>query len=345
MNDLVVVALSGGVDSAVAALTLLRAGHAVEALHMSNWDDDEDGYCGAAADWQDARAVADELRIVLHRVSFAAEYRERVFREFLDEYRAGRTPNPDVLCNREVKFGSCLDYVRRLGGAWLATGHYARLGRDGGRLRLLRARDRNKDQSYFLQQVPRAALAAALFPLGEWPKDEVREIARRAGLPVHDRADSTRICFIGDRPCTAFLGPTGRTAQPRDAGRRAAGTHAGLCSTRSASAGAWHGGGVRRAPRHPGTRGQGRAQRALSRQGHAIHAPPRSPPARSHGSRPSRRRGSPAACRYAIGRPMCRACSSGRRAAHASGRNGRSAPWRPASTPRSMRVRSASAGP
>jgi tRNA-specific 2-thiouridylase len=230
MSDLVVVALSGGVDSAVAALTLLRAGHAIEALHMSNWDDDEDGYCSAAADWQDARAVADELGIVLHRVSFAAEYRERVFREFLDEYAAGRTPNPDVLCNREVKFGSCLDYVRRLGGAWLATGHYARLGRDGGRLRLLRARDRNKDQSYFLQQVPCAALASSLFPLGEWPKDEVRAIARRAGLPVHDRADSTGICFIGERPFRAFLGrylPARPGPIETPDGERL-GTHAGL---------------------------------------------------------------------------------------------------------------------
>ena len=205
MNERVIVALSGGVDSAVAALLLRRAGHDVETLHMTNWEEDEAGYCTAAADWQDARLVAQELGIPIHRVSFAAEYRERVFAHFLADYAAGLTPNPDVLCNREVKFGVCLDYAKRLGGRRLATGHYARIETREGRARLLRARDSDKDQSYFLQQMPRAALSETLFPLGELDKREVREIARAAGLPVHDRPDSTGICFIGERPFRAFL--------------------------------------------------------------------------------------------------------------------------------------------
>jgi tRNA-specific 2-thiouridylase len=212
MSGTVIVALSGGVDSAVAALLLRRAGVSVEALHMTNWDEDEDGYCTAAADWQAARTVAAELGIPLHRVSFAAEYRARVFQRFLDDYAAGRTPNPDILCNREVKFGVCLDYARRLGGDRLATGHYARVeaGPDGARL--MRAVDRDKDQSYFLQQVPREALGAALFPLGGFTKPEVRTMAREAGLPVYDRPDSTGICFIGERPFRDFLARYLKTA-------------------------------------------------------------------------------------------------------------------------------------
>jgi tRNA-specific 2-thiouridylase len=207
MSGRVIVGLSGGVDSAVAAWLLKRAGHDVHGLHMTNWDepDDEAGYCTAADDHQAALAVAREIGIPLHRVSFAAEYRDRVFRYFLDEYAAGRTPNPDVLCNREVKFGVCLDYARRLGGDVLATGHYARVRHEGGRAHLLRAVDRNKDQTYFLHQVDAAALACAAFPIGELPKAEVRELALRAGLPVHDRPDSTGICFIGERPFREFL--------------------------------------------------------------------------------------------------------------------------------------------
>ncbi len=206
MSERIIVALSGGVDSAVAALLLRRAGHEVHGLHMTNWEDDEAGYCTAAADWQSARTVAAELGIPLHRTSFTAEYREQVFKHFLADYAAGLTPNPDILCNREVKFGVCLEYARRLGGKQLATGHYARIVQESdGSARLYRAKDTNKDQSYFLQAMPAAALRVAAFPLGDVLKSEVREDARRAGLPVYDRPDSTGICFIGERPFREFL--------------------------------------------------------------------------------------------------------------------------------------------
>ena len=173
---------------------------------MSNWEDDDDGYCTAAQDFQDARAVARELSIPLHRVSFAAEYRARVFDHFLREHAAGRTPNPDVLCNREIKFGVALQYVRRLGGEWFATGHYARILRGATGIELHKARDAAKDQSYFLHAVDSTLLAGTLMPLGELEKSEVRERARHAGLPVFDKPDSTGICFIGERPFREFLG-------------------------------------------------------------------------------------------------------------------------------------------
>jgi tRNA-specific 2-thiouridylase len=200
----VVAGLSGGVDSAVAALLLLEAGYEVHGLYMSNWED-QDSYCTDAQDYQDARAVARELGIILHRVSFADDYRRLVFEEFLAEYRRGRTPNPDVLCNREIKFGACLRYSRRLGASAFATGHYARLEHTGSGPALLRARDAAKDQSYFLCGVERVRFGQVLFPLGELHKAEVRERALRAGLPVHDKADSTGICFIGERPFAQFL--------------------------------------------------------------------------------------------------------------------------------------------
>jgi tRNA-specific 2-thiouridylase len=196
--------MSGGVDSAVAALLLRRAGHDVHGLYMSNWDD-EDSYCTGAQDFQDARAVASELGIPLHRVSFADDYRARVFDYFLTEYRAGRTPNPDVLCNREIKFGICLEYAARLGAQQFATGHYARLRHTPSGPELLKARDPEKDQSYFLHAVPRGHFARVLFPLGELTKPEVRALAREAGLPVFDKPDSTGICFIGERPFREFL--------------------------------------------------------------------------------------------------------------------------------------------
>src|SRR3984957_13718007 len=160
----VIVGMSGGVDSAVAALLLRDAGFSVQGLFMSNWDDD-DGYCTAAADFQDARRVCEILGLPLHRVSFAKAYRERVFSLFLREYAAGRTPNPDVLCNREIKFGVCFEYMQRLGAAWIATGHYARVQRDADGTSLLKARDAAKDQSYFLHAVGAPMLARTAFPL------------------------------------------------------------------------------------------------------------------------------------------------------------------------------------
>jgi tRNA-uridine 2-sulfurtransferase len=196
--------MSGGVDSAVAALVLKRAGFEVHGLYMSNWEDD-DAYCTGAQDFQDARAVAEELGFPLHRVSFAEQYRARVFDYFLTEYRAGRTPNPDVLCNREIKFGICLDYASRLGAKRFATGHYARLEHSSNGPVLLKARDPDKDQSYFLHAVAREHFERVLFPLGELTKAEVRTLAREAGLPVFDKPDSTGICFIGERPFREFL--------------------------------------------------------------------------------------------------------------------------------------------
>jgi tRNA-specific 2-thiouridylase len=200
----IVVALSGGVDSAVAALLLRREGHDVQALFMQNWDED-DRYCTSAQDFQDARAVATELGIPLHRVNFTAQYRKQVFDYFLSEYRAGRTPNPDVLCNREIKFGVALKYARRLGGELLATGHYARLVQAEGGVELHKAADLSKDQSYFLHALDASQLAAARMPLGTLPKSEVRSLAREAGLPVYDKPDSTGICFVGERPFREFL--------------------------------------------------------------------------------------------------------------------------------------------
>ncbi len=203
-TSLVIVGLSGGVDSAVAAWRLLEAGYRVEGLHMTNWEAD-DAYCTRVDDEASAAAVAEHLGITLHRVNFVREYREWVFDDFLDEYRAGRTPNPDVLCNRYIKFGAFLDWAQRLGADGIATGHYARNGEIAGKAGLLVARDTAKDQTYFLHAIPHTALERTLFPLGEYTKPEVRAIAHRIGLPNYDRADSTGICFIGERPFRDFL--------------------------------------------------------------------------------------------------------------------------------------------
>jgi tRNA-specific 2-thiouridylase len=225
----VIVGMSGGVDSAVAALLLRDAGFSVQGLFMSNWDD-EDGYCTTAADFQDARRVCEILGIALHRVSFADQYRERVFSLFLREYAAGRTPNPDVLCNREIKFGICLEYMQRLGGAWIATGHYAQVRHTSPYPELLKAVDSAKDQSYFLHSVAVSALSKTLFPLGGLKKAQVRAMAHAAGLPVFDKPDSTGICFIGERPFQEFLSQHLRTEPGpiETADGRVLGEHAGL---------------------------------------------------------------------------------------------------------------------
>ncbi len=203
----VIVGLSGGVDSSVAALRLLEAGFEVEALFMKNWEeDDRDGHCAASEDLADARAVCERLGIPLHTVNFSAEYWERVFEHFLAEYAAGRTPNPDVLCNREIKFRAFLDHALAHGAEAIATGHYARIDRaPDGRCRLLAGRDPRKDQSYFLYLLDQRQLAHSRFPLGALHKDEVRAMARRAGLPTAAKKDSTGICFIGERPFREFL--------------------------------------------------------------------------------------------------------------------------------------------
>lgn len=200
----IILGLSGGVDSAVAALLLKQQGADVHALHMTNWSDD-DGYCTAAEDLQEARQVCECLQIPLHHVDFSREYRDRVFAHFLDEYRAGRTPNPDVMCNREIKFGVFRSHAKRLGGDFLATGHYARVVHHAGQTELHKATDNNKDQSYFLHAVSADALAETLFPLGNRVKQQVRELAREHGLSNYDKKDSTGICFIGERPFREFL--------------------------------------------------------------------------------------------------------------------------------------------
>jgi tRNA-specific 2-thiouridylase len=229
MTKRVILGLSGGVDSAVAALLLQDSGYDVHALHMTNWEDDE-GYCTAAEDLQDARRVCEQLDIPLHHVNFSRQYRDQVFAYFLDEYRKGRTPNPDVLCNREIKFGVFRDYANRLGGELLATGHYARCGIVDGVGALFKGRDPNKDQSYFLHAVSAEAFAETLFPLGELMKGEVREIAKDRGLPVYGKKDSTGICFIGERPFREFLS-TYLPANPgpmRTPGGEIVGEHQGL---------------------------------------------------------------------------------------------------------------------
>lgn len=205
MSAHVFVGLSGGVDSAVAAWLLKDQGYRVSGLFMQNWAEDESGYCTSADDFQQARAVADELEIPLHKVDFSTAYRERVFAIFLRQLQEGKTPNPDVLCNREIKFQPFVEHAKRLGADWVATGHYARIEHRQDGPHLLCAQDDNKDQTYFLSGVARQHFERVLFPLGQLSKPQVRQLAASAGLPNHQRKDSTGICFIGERPFAAFL--------------------------------------------------------------------------------------------------------------------------------------------
>jgi tRNA-uridine 2-sulfurtransferase len=202
----VVIGMSGGVDSSVSAWLLKEQGYEVIGLFMKNWEDDDDSeYCSTRQDWIDAASVADVVGVDIEAVNFAAEYKDRVFADFLHEYQAGRTPNPDVLCNAEIKFKAFLDHAMKLGADLIATGHYARVRQNGEKFELLKALDASKDQSYFLHRLNQAQLSKTLFPLGEIPKTEVRRIAEKIGLPNAKKKDSTGICFIGERPFREFL--------------------------------------------------------------------------------------------------------------------------------------------
>lgn len=202
----VVVGMSGGVDSSVAAWEMKRQGHEVIGVFMNNWEEKDDrGVCTSEKDWEDVRRVCDVIGIPYYSVNFAKEYRERVFAHFLEEYKKFRTPNPDVLCNREIKFNVFLDFAEKLGAEKLVTGHFANIGRDGDKYTLLRAKDENKDQTYFLYMLGQRALSKAVFPMGNLTKAEIREIARREGLPTSEKKDSTGVCFIGERDFREFL--------------------------------------------------------------------------------------------------------------------------------------------
>ena len=213
MSERVVVGMSGGVDSSVAALLLKERGYDVIGVFMKNWEEkDENGVCTSESDWNDVREVCDLIGIPYYSVNFAKEYWDRVFSYFLDEYRAGRTPNPDVLCNREIKFRAFLDFAMQLGASRIATGHFVQTNENGD---LLRGVDPNKDQSYFLYMLKQAQLKKAIFPVGRMTKGEVRAYAEQKGLPVSKKKDSTGVCFIGERNFKKFLSEY-LPAQPGD---------------------------------------------------------------------------------------------------------------------------------
>lgn len=231
MKAKVIIGMSGGVDSSVAAWLLKEQGYEVEGLFMKNWEqDDRDDFCPAAQDLADAQAVCNQLRIPLHSINFAEEYWDRVFQHFLNEYEKGRTPNPDVLCNKEIKFNAFLNHALSLGAELIATGHYAKNKIEGKRGSLFKAKDREKDQTYFLHAVEPSALAKTLFPVGDYTKPQIREFAQNLGLVTQAKKDSTGICFIGEKRFKSFLNEfiLAKPGEIKDAEGKVIGKHDGL---------------------------------------------------------------------------------------------------------------------
>ena len=252
----IVVGLSGGVDSAVSAYLLKKAGHDVVGIFMKNWeDDDHSGYCSSNLDFVDAAAVADVIGIEIQHVNFAADYRDRVFSEFLREYDAGRTPNPDVLCNAEIKFKAFLDHAMQVGAEGIATGHYARVRHQHGQFQLLKGLDPLKDQSYFLHRLTQSQLSKVYFPVGHLAKSEVRRLAEEIKLPNAQKKDSTGICFIGERPFRAFLNRylVNKPGPVRDDHGRLIGEHLGLSFYTLGQRKGLGIGGIKEDPSHPGS--------------------------------------------------------------------------------------------